>query len=123
MTQHFCTLKQCFKILPASFVPSPKVDTAVVHVQRRLDMQDGCPIPFNVFEDAVRATFASRRRRLRHGLKTLFDNDINAADDFLEQCHLPENVSAMKLSNEQIARIATEYSRWLEKKAPCERSS
>lgn len=68
MAQYYCRVDALFIVPPASFVPRPKVDSAIV----RLVPHDELPHPADdemLFADVVREAFGQRRKTLRNNLK------------------------------------------------------
>ncbi|KAM6271474.1 dimethyladenosine transferase 1, mitochondrial isoform 4-T7 [Spheniscus humboldti] len=70
MSQHLCTVENCFVIPGQAFVPKPKVDVAVVHftplVQPKIQQ------PFKLVEKVVQSVFQFRRKYCFRGIETLF---------------------------------------------------
>jgi 16S rRNA A1518/A1519 N6-dimethyltransferase RsmA/KsgA/DIM1 with predicted DNA glycosylase/AP lyase activity len=101
MAQHYCAIRPCFNILPASFTPPPQVDTSVVHLQTHADMTH-C-LPFEELERVCRSLFSLRRRRLRHGLAAFFpEKGMDAIDEIVKNLGLPPTAAPFELSNEQL---------------------
>lgn len=72
MLQAYCTVTPLFVVLPGSFRPAPKVDSAVV----RLVPRDPATIAIRDpkrFADVVRAAFGQRRKTLRNALNGVAD--------------------------------------------------
>ncbi|NXY71403.1 TFB1M transferase, partial [Glareola pratincola] len=70
MSQHLCTVENCFVIPGQAFVPKPEVDVAVVHftplVQPKIQQ------PFELVEKVVQSVFQFRRKYCFRGIETLF---------------------------------------------------
>lgn len=72
MLQAYCAVTPLFVVLPGSFRPAPKVDSAVVRLVPRdpdaIDIRDP-----RHFADVVRAAFGQRRKTLRNALNGVAD--------------------------------------------------
>lgn len=70
MSQHLCTVDNCFVIPGQAFVPKPDVDVAVVHftplVQPKIQQ------PFELVEKVVQSVFQFRRKYCYRGVEILF---------------------------------------------------
>lgn len=90
--------------LPASvFFPAPKVDSAVISLDRR-PAQDVCPLDDSVFDSLVRRGFSERRKQLRNMIPECKEN----WPSIVAKLHVPETVRAEELSLaqwESLARI------------------
>ena len=73
MLQAYCMVTPLFVVLPGSFRPAPKVDSAVVRLVPRdpatIDIRDP-----RHFADVVRAAFGQRRKTLRNALNGVADS-------------------------------------------------
>eukprot|EP00730_Choanoeca_flexa_P006469 TRINITY_DN12157_c0_g2_i2.p2 TRINITY_DN12157_c0_g2~~TRINITY_DN12157_c0_g2_i2.p2 ORF type:complete len:349 (+),score=43.99 TRINITY_DN12157_c0_g2_i2:47-1093(+) len=107
-TQRYCHVTHCFDISPRSFIPPPKVDTSVVHLQPHRNLEALDEVDYNLFELVCTAVFRARRRKLRHGVRTLFNNDMAITDEFLERVQL-HTTTAARLKNEELLRLARAY--------------
>lgn len=70
MAQYLSEVKEAFFVSRKAFMPSPEVDSAVVHLKRYKEK------PFKadndiVFRKVVKASFGQRRKTLKNALKTL----------------------------------------------------
>ncbi|NWI15566.1 TFB1M transferase, partial [Crypturellus soui] len=70
MSQHLCSVENCFVIPGQAFVPQPQVDVAVVHftplVQPKIQQ------PFKLVEKVVQSVFQFRRKYCCRGIEILF---------------------------------------------------
>ncbi|XP_019405593.1 PREDICTED: dimethyladenosine transferase 1, mitochondrial [Crocodylus porosus] len=70
MSQHLCTVENCFIIPGRAFLPKPEVDVAVVHfiplVEPKIQQ------PFKLVEKVVRSVFQFRRKHCWRGVGILF---------------------------------------------------
>ena len=99
MLQYFFDMECLFDVLPESFSPAPKVDSAVVRmipVAHRL----GEAINFSYFSDIVRDAFHQRRKTIRNNLKHL------ASDDDLRAVGIGPQQRAQEILPEQYVQLA-----------------
>jgi len=78
MMQYYCVTELLFEVPPESFVPVPKVMSAIV----RLTPHQQPPVKINdmvKFNKVVTQAFSQRRKTLRNSLKKLIDEDAIAA--------------------------------------------
>ena len=64
---YYGTVRKLFKVSAGSFVPAPKVDSAVV----RIDLYDTCPYEIKdekLFRNCIKAAFEMRRKTLENAL-------------------------------------------------------
>ena len=64
---YYGTVRKLFKVSAGSFVPPPKVDSAVV----RIDLYDKCPYDIKdekIFRNCIKAAFEMRRKTLENAL-------------------------------------------------------
>ena len=111
--QRYCRVKHRFDINPKSFTPPPKVNTSVVHLTRHPQLQGQQEVDFTQFETVTTAAFNARRRRLRHGIQSLFNNDMAVTDAFLQELEMSE-ATALRLSNQDLMRLAWAYTTYRE---------
>lgn len=74
MIQYHCQVQALFNVPPASFTPTPKVDSAIV----RLVPHKVPPVEVNdkpTFKKVVTQSFGQRRKTLRNNLKTLLSSE------------------------------------------------
>lgn len=92
----------CLRKLPASvFFPAPKVDSAVISLDRR-PARDVCPLDESVFESLVRRGFSERRKQLRNMIPECREN----WPSLVAELHVPETVRAEELSLAQWESLA-----------------
>ncbi|MFZ2171075.1 MAG: 16S rRNA (adenine(1518)-N(6)/adenine(1519)-N(6))-dimethyltransferase RsmA [Methylococcaceae bacterium] len=78
MMQYYCVTELLFEVPPESFVPVPKVMSAIV----RLTPHQQPPVKINdmvKFNKVVTQAFSQRRKTLRNSLKKLIDEDAITA--------------------------------------------
>lgn len=84
LTQAYYEGTLLFKVKPGNFNPPPKVESAVIHLQRKEDIQPDYNA--SLFKQIVKQTFGQRRKMLRNTLKSFVgaDSDI-LQDPFFQQ--------------------------------------
>jgi len=89
LTQAYYSGEWLFDVDKSSFKPPPKVQSAVIRLERKpvltLDCNEG------LFKSVVKQAFNQRRKMLRNSLKSLFPNTDLMADSFFNQ--RPEDLS------------------------------
>lgn len=78
LLQAFYRVKVLFQVGPQSFVPPPKVNSAVVRLERNDTRQLGCDE--KLFFQVVKQSFNQRRKILRNSLKSFLLN-LNVGDE------------------------------------------
>jgi 16S rRNA (adenine1518-N6/adenine1519-N6)-dimethyltransferase len=90
MTQYLCQVIPLFIVPPESFDPPPKVDSAIVRLVPRAEVDTLLDEAF--FATVVRTAFNQRRKTLRNSLKPLLQHaDIAAIG--IDLSLRPENIS------------------------------
>ena len=98
LVQAFYTGKIILKVSPGSFSPPPKVQSAVIKLQRKENFQLGCDE--GLFRKVVKSAFNQRRKMMRNSLKPIIvDTSILEMDVFNQR---PE-----QLSLEQFIELTT----------------
>ena len=96
-----------FIVKPESFMPRPKVESAIVHMVRHqeppLDVKDE-----KMLFDVIRASFNERRKTLQNGIANYagFSFSKEQVGQALDLCGLDRTVRGEKLSLEDFARLA-----------------
>ncbi len=100
-----------------SFIPRPKVDSAVVVLERlpedQIDIED--PV---FFDKLVRSSFAQKRKSLTNNLLNWLgrnDDSREKIKEAFEICNIPENARGEQVSIEQFKQLATEIKRLFKK--------
>ncbi len=105
MCQYYTT-PEIIKIVPAgSFMPPPKVDSAVL----RLKLRDVPPVKLNdekLFFRVVKAAFAQRRKTLENCLCHGLAIEKQVVSEILSSCSIPVGIRGEKLSIEEFAKIS-----------------
>ncbi len=95
-----------FSVPPSSFVPAPKVHSAVV----RLDAREERPVQpeeEDMFFRVVRASFGQRRKTLANGLSSAFPTVAKeSVIRVIENCGLDARVRGETLGTEKFAQIS-----------------
>ncbi len=88
LLQAYFKVEILFKVPPSVFYPVPKVNSAVIRLQRNEIKQLPCNEDF--FKQIVKTSFGQRRKMLRNSLKNLFPNEILKKEIFMKR---PETLS------------------------------
>ena len=98
-----------FYVSAGSFMPAPKVDSAVI----RLDIRKEPPVGADEkkFFAVVRAAFSQRRKVISNSLSSGLKLSKDEINGILERAGVPANARAEKLSLEDFAKIANEVSK------------
>lgn len=94
-----------FGVSAGSFMPAPKVDSAVI----RLNVLSDSPVIIDneeKFFAVVKAAFSQRRKILANSLCSGLSLDKAKVFEILRECGIPENIRAEKLSLQNFADIA-----------------
>lgn len=94
-----------FGVSAGSFMPAPKVDSAVI----RLNVLSDSPVIIDneeKFFSVVKAAFSQRRKILANSLCSGLSLDKAKVFEILRECGIPENIRAEKLSLQNFADIA-----------------
>ncbi len=94
-----------FGVSAGSFMPAPKVDSAVI----RFDILKNPPVQIDdekKFFEIVRAAFSQRRKILANSLSSGLSIEKSQVFKILADCGLPENIRAEKLSMQNFADIS-----------------
>ena len=98
-----------FHVSAGSFMPAPKVDSAVI----RLDIREAPPVEVDekMFFSVVKAAFSQRRKVISNSLSSGLKMSKDEINGILERAQVPANARAEKLSLEDFAKIANEVSK------------
>lgn len=94
-----------FGVSAGSFMPAPKIDSAVI----RLNVLSDSPVIIDneeKFFAVVKAAFSQRRKILANSLCSGLSLDKAKVFEILRECGIPENIRAEKLSLQNFADIA-----------------
>jgi 16S rRNA (adenine1518-N6/adenine1519-N6)-dimethyltransferase len=107
--QAVATAAIMFRVAPGSFVPPPKVDSAVVRIEPRDDpavTQDE-EEPFRRF---VMDAFSMRRKQLRRVIRSVWQISAEEADAIISACGLDPSARPETLSPGDFAKLVRTYS-------------
>ena len=95
-----------FHVSAGSFMPAPKVDSAVI----RLDIRENPPVETDekMFFSVVKAAFSQRRKVISNSLSSGLKMSKDEINGILERAQVPANARAERLSLEDFAKIANE---------------
>lgn len=102
---YYAKPQMLFGVSAGSFMPAPKVDSAVI----RLDVLKNPPVEVcneEKFFAVVKAAFSQRRKILANSLSSGLSIDKTKIFEVLRECDIPENIRAEKLSLQNFADIA-----------------
>ena len=103
---YYGTVRKLFKVSAGSFVPPPKVDSAVV----RIDLYDKCPYDIKdekIFRNCIKAAFEMRRKTLENALSAKLGGFTK--DDIAEAISLSgldPKIRGERLSTEDFAILS-----------------
>lgn len=102
---YYAKPEMLFSVSAGSFMPAPKVDSAVI----RLNVLDEPPVKVNDeknFFSVVKASFSQRRKVISNSLSSGLSLDKSKTAEVLEKSGVPLNARAEKLSLQNFADIA-----------------
>ena len=102
---YYAKPEMLFSVSAGSFMPAPKVDSAVI----RLNILDKPPVMVNdekKFFSVVKASFSQRRKVISNSLSSGLSLDKSRTAEILEKSDVPLNARAEKLSLQNFADIA-----------------
>ncbi|KAM6280556.1 dimethyladenosine transferase 1, mitochondrial isoform 1-T1 [Porphyrio hochstetteri] len=109
MSQHLCTVENCFIIPGQAFVPKPEVDVGVVHftplVQPKIQQ------PFELVEKVVQSVFQFRRKYCFRGLETLFPEAgrLKRTEQLMMTANVDPTLRPFQLSMSQFRNLCNVY--------------
>ncbi len=102
---YYGTVRKLFRVSAGSFVPAPKVDSAVV----RIDLYDEPkykPRDEKLFRALIRAAFEMRRKTLVNAVSAKLGISKERITAALAEMSLPETVRGERLSTEEFVTLA-----------------
>lgn len=102
---YYAKPEMLFSVSAGSFMPAPKVDSAVI----RLNVLNEPPVKVNderKFFSVVKASFSQRRKVISNSLSSGLSLDKSKIAEILEKSGVPLNARAEKLSLQNFADIA-----------------
>ena len=102
---YYSTPEMLFNVSAGSFMPAPKVDSAVIRLNI---LKQPCVKVENEkkFFEVVKAAFSQRRKILLNSLSSGLAIEKSRVAEILSECGLPENIRAEKLSMQSFADIS-----------------
>jgi len=98
------------KVPKTVFVPTPNVDSAVVHMKVK-NVIEPKPDDFEVFYKLVRTSFTQRRKTLVNNLSSGFNLSKDEIKGLLIECNFDENVRAEKLNVGDFIELSNQFNR------------
>lgn len=102
---YYAKPEMLFSVSAGSFMPAPKVDSAVI----RLNVLDEPPVKVNdekMLFSVIKAAFSQRRKVISNSLSSGLSLDKSKTAEVLEKSGVPLNARAEKLSLQNFADIA-----------------
>lgn len=96
------------KASPSSFVPPPKVESAIVHLQVMESPVVGIPSP-GLFFRVVRAGFSGRRKQIKNSLSAGLGITAQESVELLGRAGIDPRLRAQALGLEEWAKLAAAY--------------
>lgn len=101
MVNFLCETKMVFKVNPSVFTPPPKVTSAIVEIiPREKPLAD---VDFEKLSRVVTAAFNQRRKMIKSGLKSVFENP----EEVLARVGIRPDLRPENLTIEEFCRIAS----------------
>jgi 16S rRNA (adenine1518-N6/adenine1519-N6)-dimethyltransferase len=102
--QGFAHARKLFRVAPGSFDPPPKVESALVRIEPRLDAVVE-PAREAAFRRFVQDAFGMRRKQMRRVLRSLLNIDADRANALLREAAIDATARPETLSPEDFARL------------------
>lgn len=102
---YYCKPSVLFNVSAGSFMPAPKVDSAVI----KLDILKNPPINVNnskLFFKVIKAAFSQRRKTLSNSLSSGLSIEKSKINEILNAAQIPTNYRAEQLTMEQFGNLA-----------------
>ena len=102
--RYYCDPELLFHVSAGSFMPAPKVDSAVI----QLVLHEPAVHPKNekTFFAVIKAAFAQRRKTVLNSLSSSLSLDKNTVRDILKSAGVDENARAERLTLEDFSAIS-----------------
>lgn len=102
--RYYCTPELLFKVSSGSFMPAPKVDSAVI----QLKLHEPCVHPKNeeIFFSVIKGAFAQRRKTVLNSLSSSLSLDKDTVRDILKAAGVEETARAERLTLKDFADIS-----------------
>lgn len=102
---YYAQPEMLFNVSAGSFMPAPKVDSAVI----RLNIRNNPPVTVNnekKFFEVIKAAFSQRRKILANSLSSGLSLSKSEIFEVLKDCGIDENIRAEKLTLQNFADIS-----------------
>uniref|UniRef100_A0A0N4ZNR9 rRNA adenine N(6)-methyltransferase n=1 Tax=Parastrongyloides trichosuri TaxID=131310 RepID=A0A0N4ZNR9_PARTI len=111
MSQYISQPEYLFEIPGSCFVPSPKVDVAVIRFIPRIEPL--IPCSFELVEKIARHIFHYRQKYVVKCIKTLYPKELSnkLSEKLLIKCNIDERTTSYRLGMIDFSRICQEYER------------
>lgn len=109
---YYSSPEMLFPVSAGSFMPSPKVDSAVI----RLNIRREPPVSVkneDIFFKTVRAAFSQRRKNIANSLASGLSVEKQQVVRLLENCEISPNKRAEGLTMEEMGKISDEFMKFL----------
>ena len=107
LIQYYSDTKWGFTVSPGAFRPKPKVDSAVIRLQWRQNVQDATP-----FTDFVHTAFGSRRKKLINNLIQMFPHENrDQLTNHITRAGIPTDARPENLSVTEFHRLYNQICR------------
>ncbi len=108
--QSQCTAEIVRQLPPSVFWPRPKVESAIIHIERDDHRRDAIP-DRRYWHDFARALFFHRRKYLRTVLQSAFKRRLTKEEvgQVIQQCHVVPTVRGEQLSLEQVFTLCEAF--------------
>ena len=99
-----------FSVAPGSFMPAPKVESAVIRLEVRAEPAVAVADEALLFQ-IIKAAFSQRRKTLLNCLVSFFSLEKAAVAGLLEQAGIPANARGEALALEDFARLTEAWAK------------
>jgi 16S rRNA (adenine1518-N6/adenine1519-N6)-dimethyltransferase len=106
LTQAYYSGKMLFYVKPGNFNPPPKVQSAVIRLERKANQDLGCD--YQLFRQVVKQAFSQRRKMLRNTMKMFLKGSPYLQDEFFN--NRPE-----RLTVEEFVDLTLRVKEWKDK--------
>ncbi|MBQ3329620.1 MAG: 16S rRNA (adenine(1518)-N(6)/adenine(1519)-N(6))-dimethyltransferase RsmA [Ruminococcus sp.] len=108
--RYYCDPELLFKVSSGSFMPAPKVESAVIQLKLREPAVH--PKKEETFFKVIKGTFSQRRKTVLNSLSSSLSLDKNAVRDILKAARVDETSRAERLTLEDFANISDAVDDW-----------
>ena len=103
---YYGTARKLFKVSAGSFIPAPKVDSAIVRIDL-YDIPKYQPKNEKFFRDLIKAAFEMRRKTLTNAINAKFPHiEKSRIADALKSMGLDENIRGERLSTAEYVTLS-----------------